>query len=223
MISTKSKIIMLLPPKTATHSVQNCLYTAGVVYGTPVRHPNHPVYHLTLSEITYVFGLSKDELSEYKILQVTRNPFDRLVSAWVHQKEIVKKELSLGELIARLEEYKGLLPDHADDFYVSFYGSIAHKHESFRHRHWGGLRFWMDQVSWKDVEAPVRYFKLEDLTTSTAELSEFLGMKLPDLPKIKVNSVARSADFRGYYDDTLKDRAYQLYRNDFRNLGYEPS
>ena len=223
MISTKSKIIMLLPPKTATHSVQNCLQTAGVAYARPVRNPGHPVYHLTIAEIMYVFDLSKADLSEYKIFQVTRNPYDRLVSGWVHQKEIWKKDLSLGEMVARLEKYKWLLPHYADYFYASFYGSLDHKTESFRQRHWGGLRFWMDQMSWKDIDVPVRYFKLEDLTADVSGLAKFLDLNLPDLPKIRVNTGDRSADYMSYYDEALRERAYQLYQDDFKNLGYGPA
>ncbi|WP_035805709.1 sulfotransferase family 2 domain-containing protein [Lunatimonas lonarensis] len=114
-----------------------------------------PHYHLTLSELMYVHGLTEKSLSSYRIVQVVRNPLNRFVSAWKHQERILGKTMALQALLEKLAMYKCLLPDKWEEFYRNFYEDPQHREKSFARGNWGGLRFYMDQVDWNDVNRPV--------------------------------------------------------------------
>lgn len=65
IISKKNKIILITPPKTGTHSITN--YLSGVISdkSLPINQVGYPIYHLTISEICYVFNINQLELKEY--------------------------------------------------------------------------------------------------------------------------------------------------------------
>jgi hypothetical protein len=220
MVIDKEKIILLLPPKTASNSFRKLLLDSGFRFRPPMREVNYPVYHLTLSEICYVYKIPTDQIGTYKIIQIVRNPYDRFVSAWFHQMDILKTKISLDDLIERLNLYKHLLPNQIDDFYNRFYGNTSHKEKSFARGNWGGLRFYFNQCDWNDLNAKIHYFKLENLTENINPLSELINFKLADLPKIKVNSSTRE-DFTLYYTEKQKKSIEELFINDFKNLDYE--
>jgi hypothetical protein len=220
MIIEKEKIILLLPPKTASNSLRKLLMDSGFYFRPPIRKVDYPIYHLTLSEICYVYNIPIDQLTNYKIIQIVRNPYDRFISAWFHQMDILKTKMSLDELIEKLGDFKHLLPNETDSFYESFYGSIEHKKKSFARGNWGGLRFYFNQTYWNDMNAIIHYFKLEELTEDISSLSELINFKLDDLPKIKVNSSTR-ADFNNYYTDDQKKQVQKLFTDDFKDLDYE--
>ena len=102
MIIEKEKIILLLPPKTASNSLRKLLMDSGFYFRPPIRKVDYPIYHLTLSEICYVYNIPIDQLTNYKIIQIVRNPYDRFISAWFHQMDILKTKMSLDELIEKL-------------------------------------------------------------------------------------------------------------------------
>ena len=220
MIIEKEKIILLLPPKTASNSLRKLLIDSGFRFRPPLRKVDYPVYHLTLSEICYVYNIPIDQLSNYKIIQIVRNPYDRFISAWFHQMDILNKEMSLDNLIEKLNQHKHLLPNQTDTFYENFYGSINHKEKSFARGNWGGLRFYFNQTYWNDVNATIHYFKLEELAQDISPLSTLINFKLTDLPKIKVNSSIRD-DFNIYYNEEQKKEIQKLFRDDFKILNYE--
>ena len=220
MIIEKEKIILLLPPKTASNSLRKLLMDSGFYFRPPLRKVDYPIYHLTLSEICYVYNIPIDQLTNYKIIQIVRNPYDRFISAWFHQMDILKTKMSLDELTEKLSRFKHLLPNETDTFYEKFYGSLKHKENSFAKGNWGGLRFYFNQTNWNDVNATVHYFKLEELTEDISSLSELINFKLDDLPKIKVNSSTR-ADFNNYYTDDQKKQVQELFNDDFKDLDYE--
>lgn len=220
MIIEKEKIILLLPPKTASNSLRKLLMDSGFRFRPPLRKVDYPVYHLTLSEICHVYSVPASQLENYTIIQIIRNPYDRFVSAWFHQMDILKTEMSMNELIEKLIEFKHLLPNQTDSFYENFYGNILHKEKSFAKGNWGGLRFYFNQTYWNDMNAKIHYFKLEKLTQDITPLSELINFKLDDLPKIKVNSSTRD-DFSVYYADEQKKQIQKLFKDDFKNLDYE--
>lgn len=220
MLIEKEKIILLLPPKTASNSLRKLLIDSGFRFRPPLRKVDYPVYHLTLSEICYVYNIPASQLENYKIIQIVRNPYDRFVSAWFHQMDILKTKMSLDNLIEKLSQHKHLLPNQTDTFYENFYGSITHKEKSFERGNWGGLRFYFDQIYWNDLDVKVHYFKLEDLTQDISSLSELINFKLADLPKIKVNSSTRE-NFNIYYNEKQKKQIQELFKDDFKKLDYE--
>ena len=220
MVIEKEKIILLLPPKTASNSLRKLLIDSGFHFRPPLRKVDYPVYHLTLSEICHVYNIPINQLESYKIIQIIRNPYDRFISAWFHQMDILKTKISIDALIEKLNQHIHLLPNEIDAFYEKFYGSITHKEKSFTRGNWGGLRFYFNQTYWNDLNAKVNYFKLEDLTDDIDPLSKLINYQLVNLPKIKVNSSTR-ADFNSYFNKEQKKQIQELFKEDFKDLGYD--
>jgi hypothetical protein len=178
-----------------------------------------------------VYGIKEEELGNYKIIQIVRNPYDRFVSAWKHQMEITlrfmgssqnEKDISLSDMIDKVNLHKHLLPNNIDEFYKEFYGNISFKENSFKNGTWGGMRFWCDQTWWNTTTDTTVYFKLENLKNDISELSECVGINLPKLPHIKPNLYSkRNTDYRTYYTNDTMQSVKTLFNNDINILGYE--
>lgn len=221
MVSKNDKIILLLPPKTGSKSFSGAFADAGVTFSKPVRDVPYPVYHLLLSEICHIFDIPVSELPQYKIIQVTRDPYDRMVSAWQHQMEITGIRMGLSDFLQKLSVVKSFLPHDTDSFYSRFYDDPDHKMKSFMKGNWGGLRFYFEQIWWNDLNQSVHYFKLEDLKVDVSGLSGLTGREFKRFPHIKVNKSIRLDGFNYYAGDIETNLVKELYNKDFKGLGYE--
>lgn len=222
IISKKHKIILITPPKTGTHSITNYIQSAGIESDTPVNSVNYPIYHLRLSEICKVYNIPYDDLNNFKILQCVRNPYNRMVSAWLHQMDILDSKIEFVQLLNNVKKNKHLLPNNIDEFYVSFYGDIEHKYKSFKLGNWGGSRFYFEQNWFNDINANIKYFKLENLQNSTKELSEYLNIKISEFPHINKNIKDISeSKYKLFYNNIEKDMVGEMYNNDIKMFDYE--
>lgn len=222
MVSKYNKFIFLLPPKTASTSFTKCLIDSGIKLSNPIKNTEYPQYHLTLSELTHCYDITNEEIKDYKIIQIVRNPYDRFISAWIHQKEILGYDIKLDELISKLNQYKKLLPNNINSFYVKFYNTIQFKYKSFSEGNWGGCRFWYEQNWWNDINMHVEYFKLEDIKINITPISDYIGIKLNPLEKIKQNPNSyRKEDYRYYYTENNMNIIKSLYINDIEKYEYE--
>jgi hypothetical protein len=220
-ISKKNKLIFLLPPKTASTSLKWCLTSSKILCDSIIETPNHPTIHLFLSETLKAYNINTDELNEYKIIQITRNPYDRFVSAVYHQNIITKKNYTVLEYLEELNKYSHLIPNNQDLFYEKFYGTILHKENNFKKNEWGGLRFWFKQEWWNDIGADVNYFKLESITKNLEELSEFINIKLVDFPYIRPGRSNRNHKYEKYFNETTRINFEKLYNSDIQKFNYE--
>jgi hypothetical protein len=222
IVSKKHKIILITPPKTGTHSITSYIENSGIESEVPVNLVNYPIYHLTLSEICEVYDISYDDLDDFKILQCVRDPYNRMISAWSHQMNILGNRIDFTQVLNNVKKNKYLLPNSIDEFYVSFYGGIEHKNKSFKAGNWGGLRFYFEQNWFNDINANIKYFKLEDLQKSTKELSEYLNIEMLEFPHINknINDVPESK-YKLFYSNTQKDMVSEMYSNDIKMFNYE--
>ena len=98
MINHKDKKLILLPPKTGTVSFESlfknyfCGFTA-YSRSNPVSH-----IHMYLNEAVKYYEIK--DIENWKIYQTARNPMDRIVSAFLHQKRILR---GLGKRIDNME------------------------------------------------------------------------------------------------------------------------
>lgn len=221
MVSTRHKLILLLPPKTGSSSFVRLFLDAGVTFDRPVRQVSFPVYHLLLSEIQYIFALSDEQIQTYRCVQITRNPYRRAVSAWLHQMELTGTRETFDAHVKRVSENRHLLPHNPDKFYSSFYGDPDHKQRSFKKGNWGGMRFYFQQQWWNDLEVPLRAFKLEELSESTLELAEYCQIDLPKMKKIKKNMTWQFPGFNYYSNNETVTQIQQLYQTDFQTFSYD--
>lgn len=213
MISVKGKVILLLPPKTGSTSLRTCFNMSNVKFDIPIITPSFPYYHLTLSEILLLHKVGIDELKNYKIIQITRNPYDRFISAWKHHNRLTKKNISLEKLIKDLTNNYHLLLNNNDLFYINFYGSIKHKEIAFKKNNWGGIRFWYPQSWWNDLHTNIHYYKLEDLSKNTDHLSNLIGVNLKKLPHANHGN-SSYIDYSSYFTSEVKDFINKTYSKD---------
>ena len=208
-----------MPPKTASISIRTMLEHCGYVFNKSNKKINYPQIHLRLSEIIELHDINN--LQEYKIIQVVRNPYHRFVSSFFFQKKIIPieypvkfKDFDLGGFSKHLIESK-----RTDNFIENFYGETSFVYDSIiSGRNWGGTRFYDKQVDWNDVGADVKYFKLEGLSENTIELQSYL--KLPNNKLPKVNSQEFVFDYLELITPEIKDIIIKLFDEDFNKFGY---
>ena len=222
IVSKRHRVILITPPKTGTHSITRYIKDSGIESEAPVNLVNYPIYHLTLSEICKVYDIPYSDLNYFKILQCVRNPYNRMVSAWLHQIAILNSKVDFTQLLSNIKKNKHLLPNNVDEFYVSFYGGIEHKNKSFKAGNWGGLRFYFEQNWFNDINASIKYFKLEDLQKSTKELSEYLNIKISEFPHVNksIKDIPESK-YKLFYSNAQKDTVSEMYGNDIKMFNYE--
>ena len=222
IVSESKKIILITPPKCGTHSIVKYLNDANIKTDKSTINVNYPAYHLTLSEICKVYDIKHSDLNNFKILQCVRNPYNRIVSAWIHQMIILNKKIDFLKFLNKLKETKYLLPNNIDDFYVNFYGNIRHKEKSFEKRNWGGLRFYFEQNWFNDIDANVEYFKIETLKTSTELLSNFLNIETKPFPHENKNQFNKEEhSYNEFYNDNSFNIVTEMYKTDVKLFNYE--
>lgn len=219
MIFDKSKIVVLLPAKTGSSSLRSLLSSLEFVQRPEFRKLDYPHYHLYISELAFVHGIEEKSLSNYKLIQVVRDPLKRFISAWKHQERILGQSIEVEILLDKLSLYKSLLPIHWEEFYLKFYNDPNHKTKSFQKGNWGGVRFYVDQVDWNDLKLEITCFKLEDLSMDISPLSDFLKLSLPPLPQKNKGNYNESIDVSLTYSQ--KERIYKLFERDFKRFNYD--
>ena len=218
MICKNKNIIILMPPKTASNSLKVLLEGSGFIFSNEPNLP-HPQIHLKLSELVDVYKI--DNLNQYTIIQITRNPYERFVSSFFFQKKILPetyhplfKDYDLPTFTNHLLESK-----NSSDFIESFYGDTSFVRNNIKQGiNWGGSRLYDSQVSWNDMNQNVTYFKLEDISKDLNPLRELLGLNSLVLPTI--NSQGLNIDYQSLLTQDIKNILSHLFHDDFKLLGY---
>ena len=206
-----------MPPKTASNSIRVLLQQFEYLFSNHLKI-GLPQIHLRMSEIIDLFDVS--DLSEYKIIQITRNPYHRYVSSFFHQKRIISENYNPNFKNYNLTEFsKHLLESKkSNNFIESFYGDVSFINHSIKSgESWGGTRLFDTQVSWNDMSTNVEYFKLEDLSTNISELKNFLGVNLKKLPLINSFGLNNHMDL---ITPEIKDIVVELFDEDFTKFNY---
>lgn len=220
-ISKKHKLIFLSPPKTGSTSLSWCLISSKILVDSVINIQNHPTKHLLLSETLKAYDIKITELNQYKIIQITRNPYDRFVSAVYHQNINFKKNYTVSEYLEKLNKYFYLLPNNEDLFYEKFYEMSPHKVRELNYKERANSLFWFKQEWWNDVGVDVNYFKLESIKENLGELSEFINIKLPDFPHARPEESNRNNKYEKYFDETTRVDFEKLYISDLKKFNYE--
>lgn len=216
MVSKKSKLIFLMPPKTASNSLEESLLDSSINFDelTGVRYPK---IHLFLSELVNAHGIK--DVENYKIIQVTREPLDKFVSSYFHQLKISKDintRFSGMDLHDFAWHFYDCLMD-SDNFLESFYGNLQFIQKSVsKGRSWGGTRLYLNQHQWNDLGMPVKYFKLEELQDGLGEISDYIDVYLPDLPTKNVGKNKKDVEIT----DSVKKIVNHIFYDDYKILNY---
>lgn len=209
-----------MPPKTASNSVRVLLESSGFVFSKEQKYVGYPQIHLKLSEIVKLYDV--ENLKNYKIIQITRHPYERFVSSFFFQKKIIPDNYIVKFKDYNLEEFaKHLFKSiNSENFIESFYGDVSFVQDNInREINWGGSRFYDTQVSWNDLNQEVTYFKLENISQDISSLRDFLQLKDAKLPKI--NSQNLLFDYISLLTQDSKKIISDIFCEDFKKLEYE--
>lgn len=220
MIDKDKKLIVLMPPKTASNSLKETMSQNGIQFSNPIKKILKPLIHLKLSEIVKIFEVN--DLSEYKILQVTRDPYTRFVSSYFHLMKITHNVKSI-----KFSNYN--FPTFTNHFYESiksenfikeFYGNTSFVEHCINNGiSWGGTRLFETQKSWGDVESNVSYFKLEDISKEIVSLNNFLSTEISSLSNINKSNLEHKYDLM--LTPKIKDIILEVFEEDFKFFNYE--
>lgn len=222
MVSKQLKLIFLQPPKTASRSLNKCLMNNGFVKS--YQSENFPVYkiHLKLDEIVEKYEI--ESLDGYKVIQITRNPYDKFISSYYHQLRIFEKPEFQGHIPISgytFDEFLFHLNStiNSENFIESFYGNPDYINYVISNKPtWGGSRFYHTQSSWKNVDCDFYYFKIENLVNDITPLNNLIGLNLPPLESINVNPL--EIDYEQHKTETNKQIIKNLFLEDFTNFSY---
>lgn len=208
-----------MPPKTASNSIRVLLEQHGYFFSKDSKHLNYPQIHLKLSEIVDFYNVKN--LEEYKIIQITRDPYHRYISSFFFQKRIVPQNFTVKFKNYDLVEFSKhlLFSKKTNNFIDSFYGDSSFVNYTINNGiSWGGTRFYDKQVEWNDLGVNVKYFKLDDINNDITELRNFLDLPIKGLPLI--NSQGLTFDYLSLITPEIKEIVIELFDKDFDNLNY---
>ena len=229
VVSFKHKLIFLTPPKCSTYSLKVFLDKCGIQMDEPVRPLSIPFYHTTLSEIIYCYNIGLNELKNYKIIQIVRNPYDRFLSSYFHQTQLLNIDKDkiidnkfFNTFISQIESFKYLLPENTNEFFSNFYQNEEYKWYHFNINQHGGIRFYYNQSWWNNINKSIKinYFKLEDINKDINPLKNLLNINnthLYSTENRRSHSILKLKNLIFKH----KDRIYNLFKEDFKKFNYE--
>jgi hypothetical protein len=219
LTSSDKKIIILFPPKTASNSVKMAMGKSGIRFDSAIKTSDYPMHHLKLSELCELHDLTN--IQDYTILQFTRNPYYRFVSAYFHLMRFPKKT-SVSFYDMKFKEFTNHLNKSklSNDFIKTFFGDDSGYYENLKlKRNWSGLRMFEEQVSWNDLNAKIHYFEIECMSSDMSPISDLLNCNLISMEFINKNP--KEVNYDSLLDVECMEIIYRNFINDFKTLGYK--
>lgn len=196
-ISDDLRCIFIHIPKAAGTSIKQALHLAG---------QGHPTWQ-------YFAQAYPDKWKAYRKFTVIRNPWDRVVSAYVYAR--MKESYWHGENTFLHPDY----PLLKDKSFEDCCRMLEEDRNSLTHESWHAQYLWMaDVVDGKAspmVDVILRY---ENLDADFARLAALLDTRECRLPHI--NKTERVA-YRDYYDDSTRAIISRVYQADVELFGYK--
>ena len=208
-----------MPPKTASNSIKQTLEKQGINFSNPTKKTTSPIIHLKLNEIVDLFEI--DNLEKYKIFQIVRNPYVRFVSSYFHQMRILNNMRSVQFIDFNLNQFSKHLHNtiKSENFLKNFYGDTSFIERSIKNGvSWGGSRLYDTQLSWKNLNCDITYFKLEEVSVNIQPISDFLKIPLPKLDV--VNSFSDGKNYPKLIDNEIKLIIEEIFAEDIKVFQY---
>jgi len=200
--STRNKFLFLAIPKTASTSIRHALknYSDHINF----RHFNHLIkydtLHIDQSVAKQIFSEAGIHLSKNTLEFVfVRNPYDKLCS----QINYVTKS-----------RYTNINFDNVDEV-LDVYENVIHRNKWFDN----DIRFYnfCPQNYWtkNPIFENFKVFKVEEIDKAWTSIRNELNLDLPDL------SVHNKSQKSIELTQSQRDRAYDIFKEDFQLFGYD--
>lgn len=220
MISKEKKLILLIPPKTASISIGDAFKRSGIKFSEPTKLVDYPEFHPRLSEISEIYDIKNFE--DYNIFQFTRNPYYRFVSSYYqllrispNHEKITFSRMNFKEFVFHIDRCKS-----SDNFAKELFGDDTHYQENLRmKKSWSGVRMFDEQSSYNDLDSKISYFKIEDLSNSIEKVSKIISLEIKQPFTLNNNPVR--IDYDMLLDSESKEVIYKNFTSDFEVLGYD--
>lgn len=205
MVSKDSNLIFLMPPKTASNSLRDALLSSKIKFDDFDPNYHKPNTHLYLSELVENFKI--ENVDDYKIIQIYRNPYEKFKSAFYHLTSLIdgclmKPNLGLNEFVI---QYRDCIL--SDDYVKCMYKDPEFVYDSIRKKiNFGFTRYFVEQYKWNDLNKKVHYLDISKIDT----LSEVIGYELPKIWRLN--------KMRGQKEELNENSMqiiFELYDKDF--------
>jgi hypothetical protein len=107
----------------------------------------------------------------------------------------------------------------SENFLKNFYGDTSFIERSIKNGvSWGGSRLYDTQLSWKNLDCNITYFKLEDVSVNIQPISDFLEISLPKLDIVNFHSNGKN--YSELIDDEIKLIVEKIFAEDIKVFQY---
>lgn len=151
------------------------------------------------SRIKDIYGLvNQEQIEEYFIFTIVRNPWDRMVSYyhWL-------KEQKFDHAAIRIANE------------CNFTGFLKHPVIQFSLKNDATLTYISDR---QGIDQCNMYLKVENLSQDAGNLEQSLGLKLAKIPHDNISN--RDKDYAGYYDAECKNIIGKVFADDIEKFEY---
>jgi hypothetical protein len=100
----------------------------------------------------------------------------------------------------------------------NFYGDTSFVETQIKNNAgWGGSRLFDTQLSWKNIDCKVTYFKLENISNDISPISNFINLPINSLDLL--NSTGNK-NYLNLIDDEMKLIIKDLFDEDIKSFQY---
>ena len=213
MISYQNKIIFVCVPKCAASSINRLLIHYNNIEFSE-RHWHHSIIHYRR-----VLEKQGGSLDEYFKFCISRNPYDRLVSAFsytfdkvinkndYHWRQHERAYSVIEKYIdpeSKIKSFQNFI--QSDDFACMFKANLLPVH----------FKPQFNFISMNNDICMDYIGKMEDMDSIFDFLEERINI---NRAKVHVNSTVHDP-YKHFYNDHCTEKAIELYKEDFINLGY---
>jgi hypothetical protein len=230
-VSTKHKYVYLEVPKAACTRLKYIIHTLEQLRPVPVTFDRLPETRLFMFihdrerfEMPSLADFPEDEITrilaedEYFKFTFVRNPYSRLVSAWMNKLYFI--EPGLENLYHAI---KNNFPDCVDGRYITFEGFVKYINEFENIRTCNPhYRLQSDLIMANAIEYDM-VAKVEKFDEGIKQLETRIGVSNLDNSKSGSSNESYGEDWRSHYTPELADIVYKLYKNDFEQFEYTAS
>ena len=204
-ISDRQKLIYLVNSKVACTSIKKVMLdNDGISFAGAGDYDVHTLAR-TSSRISFELG-SKPE--GYKLFTMVRNPFTRVLSAYINKFRDFEKIEKMG---FEYEDYLGGVFTLEDSF-ETFVDKVCEIPDKYADRHFVSQYYWIFERSALEMDF-VGKLELEDDVARLVEMTGFSALP-------RMNST-RSYELNDYYQPAVIDKIIKRFKKDFAEFSYD--